>query len=95
MELYVKRFEPIRENFEIDFNTKHDTLKAQRDVNKLRSYLTRYTGEMIQLDGMLLELNLGLFMVTQTIFKEKFISVAKELLDVLQAHLPKLVCQLL
>lgn len=89
MELYVKRFEPIRENFEKDFNTKHETLKAQRDVNKLRSYLMRYTSEMIQLDGMLLELNLGLFIVTQAIFKEKFISVAKELLDVLCAHLPK------
>lgn len=89
MELYVKRFEPIRENFEKDFNTKHETLKAQRDVNMLRSYLMRYTSEMIQLDGMLLELNLGLFFVTQAVFKEKFISVAKELLDVLCAHLPK------
>ncbi|KAJ6638438.1 Dynein axonemal heavy chain 6, partial [Pseudolycoriella hygida] len=90
LELYVKRFEPIRENFEKDFNTKHETLKAQRDVNEFRSYLTRYTSEMIQLDGMLLEINLGLFLVTQTIFKEKFISVAKHLLDVLCAYLPKI-----
>lgn len=89
MELYVKRFEPIRENFAIDCNTKHETLKALRDVNKLRSYLMRYTSEMIQLDGMLLELNLGLFIVTQAIFKEKFICVAKELLDVMCTHIPK------
>lgn len=88
-ELYVKRFDPIRLNYQIDVNTEPKTIRAESDVAQLRSYCQRYNDEMRALEGIVESIQLGLLQLKQTTFKEEVIPVCRELLVVLDSHIPK------
>lgn len=87
--MYVKRFEPIRQNFEKDFNTDPDTIKSEKNVDRLRSLLIRYTEEMAALEGIEPVVQLGMLQLAQDTFKEKVIPVCRNLLVVLDTHVPQ------
>ncbi|CAD7077293.1 unnamed protein product [Hermetia illucens] len=84
-EKYIKRFEPIRINFEIDKPITYVT-----DIAALRSYCERYHKNMGALEGILSTVNLGLLKLKQGTFKEAVTPVCRDLLSVLESHLPKL-----
>lgn len=88
-ELYAKRFDPIRQNFEIDFNTDPETIKMEKNVERLRELSIRYNQEMEDLEGIVPIINLGLFELKQDTFKEKIIPICQNLLVVLDTHVPK------
>lgn len=88
-EVYVQRFEPIRLNYEVDVNTDPKTIRAERDVNKLRAYCLRYNDEMKALEGIVANIHLGMLQLKQGTFKEEVIPVCRDLLVVLDSHIPK------
>lgn len=86
---YVKRFEPIRTNYEIDFNTDPKTITSEKDLKVLRGYCERYNTEMEALEGILPSINIGLLQLKQGTFKAEVIPVCHELLVVLDNHIPQ------
>lgn len=88
-ELYLKRFDPIRKNYEIDVNTDQKTITSETNVNALRQYCSRYKEEMAGLEGILPTIKLGLLQLKQGTFKEEVIPVCHDLLVILNSHVPK------
>lgn len=86
---YVRRFEEIRLNYQVDVHTDPKTIKAEKDVAVLREYCQRYNEEMRALEGILPNVRLGLLELKQATIKDEVIPVCHELLVVLDAHIPK------
>lgn len=89
VEEYVKRFNPIREAYREDVLMDKDKLKAEKDLDTLIAYCQRYTNEMNSLEGLLQYSNLGLMQLKQGTFKEEIIPTCRDLLAILEEHLPK------
>lgn len=88
-ELYLTRFDPIRANYEIDINTDHSVITAERNVDGLRNLCIRYKSEMAGLEGIVPCIRLGVLQLKQGTFKEEVIPVCHDLLVVLNSHIPK------
>lgn len=88
-EIYLKRFDVIRNNFEVDINTDPKTIRAEQNVTALREYCQRYNDEMQGLEGIVPKIFLGILQLKQTTFKEEIIPVCRNLLTVLDSHVPK------
>lgn len=70
-------------------NTDPNTIKSVSDVTGLRAYCVRYNEEMSALEGILPTIYLGLLQLKQGTFKEEVIPICRDLLLVLDAHVPK------
>ncbi|KAG5682932.1 hypothetical protein PVAND_012250 [Polypedilum vanderplanki] len=90
IEIYIKRFDHIKEQYKQDLAMNKEHLNNEKDLDQLIDYCDRFTREMESLDGILPEINLGLILLRQGTFKEKIIPRCKELLSILEEHLPKL-----
>lgn len=88
-EIYVKRFNKIRDDYERDVNTNPETIRNEKDLIQLGQYCERYYNEMNALEGILPIIKLGLLQLEQSTFKQEVIPVCLELLKVLELHLPK------
>lgn len=89
IEIYMKRFDQIRESYREDMVTDKEALRSESNLDKLISYCKRYTSEINGLDDLLPSCNLGLFQLNQDTFKEKIIPKCKELLSILEQLLPR------
>lgn len=90
IEVYVKRFDKIRQGYKEDLQMDKRQLKSEKDLDSLIGYCERFTKEMDALDGIMPEVNLGLIRLKQTTFKERIIPKCRELLSILEDHLPTL-----
>lgn len=90
VEVYIKRFEPIRKAYKEDLDMDREQLRQEKDLDLLISYCERYTKEMFSLDGLLPEMNLGLLKLKQGTFRDTILPTCQELLNILEEHLPAL-----
>lgn len=88
---YVRRFEDIRLNYQIDVQTDPKTIKAEKRVDVLRNYCQRYKEEMRALEGILPNVRLGMLALKQGTIHEEVIPVCRDLLVILDSHIPKFV----
>lgn len=86
---YIRRFDEIRLNYQTDVQTDPKTIKAEKRVNELREYCQRYNDEMRALEGILPNVRLGMLQLKQATIHEEVIPVCRDLLVVLDAHIPK------
>ncbi|CRK89849.1 CLUMA_CG003435, isoform A [Clunio marinus] len=87
---YVKRFNPIREAYKEDVQMDKEKLRNEKDLDTLITYCERYTTEMMGLEGILSNCNLGLLQLKQGTFKDEIIPTCRELLSILEQLLPNL-----
>lgn len=90
VELYIQRFDPIREAYKEDVSMDKDALKQEKDLDKLITYCERYTNEMNGLENLLPVCYLGVLQLNQGTFKEEIIPTCRELLSILETLLPNL-----
>lgn len=86
---YVQKSIGFDENIPFSFDFSLLTIYFL-DIASLRQFCERYVNEMASLEGILPEINLGLLKLRQNTFKEKIIPVCRDLVSVLERHLPKL-----
>jgi hypothetical protein len=67
-----------------------EQLRKEKDLDLLIGYCERFTTEMYSLDGLLPEINLGLLKLKQGSFRDKILPTCRELLSILEEHLPSL-----
>lgn len=89
VEVYVKRFDVVVENYRIDVATDPRTIKKEKVVAVLRKYCERYTDGLRALDGIVPAIKLGMLELKQGSFAEEAVPVCQELLTVLDTHVPK------
>lgn len=89
-ELYIERFDSIREAYKEDVSMDKDALKQEKDLDKLITYCERYTNEMNGLENLLPVCYLGVLQLNQGTFKEEIIPTCRELLSILETLLPNL-----
>lgn len=89
VELYVKRFDDIRDNYRLDVTIDKELLKKEKDLDVLISSCKRFTNEMLGLDNIPMSVNLGLLKLKQGTFKAEIIPTCKELLAILEVNLPR------
>jgi len=90
VEIYIKRFEAIRKAYKEDLEMDREQLRKEKDLDLLIGYCERFTTEMYSLDGILPEINLGLLKIKQGSFRDKILPTCRELLSILEQHLPSL-----
>jgi dynein heavy chain, axonemal len=90
VELYIQRFEMIREAYKEDVQMDKELLRKEKDLDTLITYCERYTNEMNGLEGLLPTCYLGLLQLNQSTFKEEIIPTCRELLSILETLLPNL-----
>lgn len=90
VELYIQRFEPIREAYKEDVSMDKEFLKQEKDLDKLITYCERYTNEINGLENLLPVCYLGVLQLNQGTFKEEIIPTCRELLTILETLLPNL-----
>lgn len=90
IDIYTKRFETIRINYQIDTKTNPSIITSERNLEELRSLCNRYHQNMHALEGILPSVNIGLLKLKQNNFKEAVTPVCQSLLNVLANYLPKL-----
>ena len=90
VEIYIKRFEAIRRAYKEDLEMDREQLRKEKDLDLLIGYCERFTTEMYSLDGILPEINLGLLKIKQGSFRDKILPTCRELLSILEQHLPSL-----
>lgn len=86
---YVRRFDEIRRNYQIDILTEPKTIKTEKRVSVLREYCLRYNEEMRALEGILPNIRLGILQLKQATIHEEVIPVCRDLLVILDSHIPK------
>lgn len=90
VEVYIKRFEPIRESYKSDLEMNQEALGNEKDLDSLISYCECFTSQMNSLDGLLSFASLGLLQLNQETFKDEIIPTCRKLLSILEQHLPTL-----
>jgi phage host-nuclease inhibitor protein Gam len=95
VEVYLKRFDTIRENYKVNMTVDPEVIRSENDLQKLRDMCEMYVSQMADLEGINETINLGLLQIKQNTFKEETVPVCRNLLAILEVNLPRLAIEMI